>query len=95
MKALTNSEIAQKLNIVNGMGNIRIELPEFVIVTNNYCKAKYQIHAVEIEEKKHGKTCVVLKYNSTYNNKTIEAGIYYDQFSAKDRKEILKQLGIK
>lgn len=87
MKALTNSEIAIKLNITVESGKKIILFSNLLELTT---KRGYKINAygIEITENKNGKTSVDLKYKFNLNNEEIDAIMKYDAFNSFEKNKI-------
>ena len=91
MKALTNSELAQSLNVKNG------ETKTFYfknVITWCGPYSKYELQGVKITERETEKTSVAYEYQFEYKGETLTRWLEWNQVPAIVKKQAQKELGL-
>lgn len=92
MKALSNSELAQKLNIK--IGETKTFYFENLVTWNGKYGAPYKLKGVVITERETGKTSVAYEYQFEYEDKILTRWLEWNQVPATIKKQAQKELGL-
>ena len=92
MKALTNSELAQSLNVKAGETKT-FYFKNIVTCAGRY-GGKYELQGVKITERETEKTSAVYEYQFEYNGETLTRWLEWNQVPATIKKQAQKELGL-
>jgi hypothetical protein len=92
MKALTNSELAQSLNVKAGETKT-FYFKNIVTCAGRY-GGKYELQGVKITERETEKTSAVYEYQFEYNDETLTRWLEWNQVPAEIKKQAQKELGL-
>ena len=92
MKALTNSELAQSLNVKTGETKT-FYFKNIVTYAGRY-GGKYELQGVKITERETEKTSAVYEYQFEYNGETLTRCLEWNQVPAEIKKQAQKELGL-
>ena len=92
MKALTNSELAQSLNVK--VGEIKTFYFENLIIWTGRYGSKYELRGVKIEERATGKTSAAYEYKFEYKGEILTRWLEWNEVPAAIKKQAQKELGL-
>ena len=92
MKALTNSELAKKLNVK--VGETKTLYFENIVTWNGSYNCTYNFKGVKITERETEKTSVAYEYDFEYKGEKLTRWLEWNQAPAIVKKQVQKELGL-